>query len=54
MIQFLWGFHLELLPADFHAFEGGGGADVGALTGLMVLAKGLIDQTVIYSCLRLR
>lgn len=31
----LLGVHLELLPADFHAFEGGWH---GALTGLMVLA----------------
>lgn len=34
----LLGVHLELLPADFHAFEGGWH---GALTGLMVLAWGL-------------
>lgn len=51
----LLGGHLELLPTDFHAFEGGWH---GALTGLMVLAEGLpaglIDQTVICSCRRLR
>lgn len=47
----LLGVHLELLPTDFHAFEGGWR---GALTGLMVLAKGADWPDVIYSCRRAR